>query len=112
MSTQLANRPPSEPAELSGAGLFVEARRETRYPLAATVLLGWIDEKKHLLYQPTQGIDVSQTGIAVATLDRIRVTALVDVRIAEDGPAGLGRVRSCIRWGAGWRVGIEMRRGS
>jgi hypothetical protein len=39
---------------------------------------------------------------------RLRVSALVHIEVADLGMVAIGRVRNCIRAADGWRTGIEL----
>ena len=76
--------------------------------MACIVRLGWINDDKRMEYIAAQGVDTSASGMAVRTSQRLRLSALVHLEVAERGMAAVGRVRNCIRSGDGWRVGIEL----
>ncbi len=86
----------------------VEARRGERFPLTATVRVGWIDDSKHLRYAMARGINLSEHGMAMQIGERLRLSALIHLEMATWGLSTVGRVRSCVRCGEGWRVGIEL----
>jgi hypothetical protein len=96
--------PQADPAHL----LFIESRHAVRAPLTAGVRLGWINDLKKMEYLAAQGIDVSRSGLAVTTPQRLRVSALVHIAVADRGMVAIGRVRNCIRATTGWRTGIEL----
>ena len=87
---------------------IVEARREGRFPLSATVRAGWIDDAKHLRYATARGMNLSQYGMAIHIPERLRLSALVHLEMATWGLTTIGRVRTCVRAGESWRVGIEL----
>jgi hypothetical protein len=96
--------PQPDPAHMP----FIESRHAARLPLDAAVRLGWINDLKKMEYLAAQGVDMSSSGLAVTTPQRLRVSALVHVEVAGKGMVAIGRVRNCIRATSGWRTGIEL----
>ena len=86
----------------------VESRRASRERMASPVRLGWINDDKRMEYIAGLGVDISESGLAVMAEQRLRVSALVHVDVAERELTGSGRVRNCIRSASGWRTGIEL----
>ena len=76
--------------------------------MTATVRLGWINDDKRMAYLAGQVVDISEFGLAVFAAQRMRLSALVHVEIAERRMVAVGRVRNCTRLGSGWRCGIEL----
>jgi hypothetical protein len=96
--------PQSEPAPLP----FIESRHAARAPLDGAVRLGWINDQKRMEYLAAQGVDMASSGLAVMAAQRLRVSALVHIEVADLGMVAIGRVRNCIRAADGWRTGIEL----
>ena len=87
---------------------FVESRRAWRDAVALPVRIGWIDDDKRMAYAAGTTIDMTQSGLAVWTQHRHRISALVHLELAKRDLVAIGRVRNCVRWGKGWRTGIEL----
>ena len=101
--------PQSNPASHSRSSIrFEESRRMERQRMISPVRLGWINDETRMEYIAGRCIDISSSGLAIATAQRLRLSALVHVDVAEQEMAAIGRVRNCIRTGDGWRAGIEL----
>ena len=86
----------------------IESRCGQRLPVTSPLRLGWINDEKRMEYTDGQTIDISLTGLAAWLPRRMRISALVHLEIPERHVVLLGRVRNCIRWKDGWRIGIEL----
>ena len=87
---------------------FVESRRALRHGMTSPVRVGWINDEKRMEYTAGAGIDMDESGLAVWSDRRLRLSALVHVEVSEQGLVAIGRVRNCVRWRNGWRTGIEL----
>jgi hypothetical protein len=87
---------------------FLESRRTLRQPMTSPVRVGWINDDKRMEYVAGTGIDMGESGLAVWSEQRLRLSALVHVEVSERGLVAIGRVRNCVRWLKGWRTGIEL----
>ena len=90
------------------ASAAAEVRRCERFPLTATVRVGWIDDSKHLRYVMARGMNLSERGMAIQLGERLRMSALVHLDMGTWGLSTVGRVRSCVKCGEGWRIGVEL----
>ena len=86
---------------------FVESRHILRHPMTSPVRFGWINDDKRMEYSEGKGIDMGESGLAISSSQRLRLSALLHLEVAEMGLVTIGRVRNCIRWGKEWRTGIE-----
>ena len=91
---------------------FLESRRAWRQPMTSAVRVGWINDEKRMEYTAGTGIDMAESGLALMAEQRLRLSALVHLEVSERGLVAIGRVRNCVRWGNGWRTGIELVPGS
>ena len=109
MGTSRAKLPQPESTAAAPAPMpFVESRRAFRQPMTAPVRVGWINDGKRMEYTAGTGIDMDESGLAVWSEQRLRLSALVHVEVSERGLVAIGRVRNCVRWRNGWRTGIEL----
>jgi hypothetical protein len=109
MAASMTNPPqPDSAHEGQPAPCRVESRRTERQPMASPVRVGWINDEKRMQYVSGWGVDLSESGLAVSTDQRLRLSALVHLEIAERDLVAIGRVRNCIRSGGVWRTGIEL----
>jgi hypothetical protein len=75
--------------------------------MKSPVRFGWINDDKNMEYSEGKGIDMGESGLAISSSQRLRLSALLHLEVSEMGLIGIGRVRSCVRWGKEWRTGIE-----
>jgi hypothetical protein len=76
--------------------------------MASPVRVGWINDEKRMEYTAGTGIDTAESGVAIWSEQRFRLSALVHLEVASRGVVAIGRVRNCVRCREGWRTGIEL----
>ena len=87
---------------------FTDSRGTQRFPLSTPVRIGWICDGGRMTYADAQGIDRSEHGIAIQMPERLRFSALVHLELPGCRLTAIGRVTSCVRSGAAFRVGFEL----
>ena len=89
----------------------VELRQAPRFPMSASVRVGWVDTCRQMVYVTAQGVDLSETGLAVRMPVRLPPRTLVHLEIAGCGISVVGHVRYAVRpvgdSDEGGRVGFE-----
>ncbi len=86
-----------------------ELRKETRRPVKGEVGVAWRDRNGLLQFCNVQGVDLSEGGVGVESAEPLDVGSYVQVHAEHLGFSWTARVRSCRRWGSGYRIGLEFR---
>jgi hypothetical protein len=97
----------SAPANRQAAE-FADSRGARRFRLTTTVRAGWICDERRMTWAEAQGLDISESGLAIRLGERLRLSALVHLELPERGLRAIGRVASCVRAGDAYRVGLEL----
>jgi hypothetical protein len=69
--------------------------------------IGWSDGEGNNKCQRFHAIDVSDSGMQIEITEPLRERSYVNVRAEKLGVHGTASVRSCIRKGLKYRVGLE-----
>ena len=69
--------------------------------------IGWNDTEGNNKCQRFQAIDVSDSGMQIEMTEPLRERSYVNVRAEKLGVHGTASVRSCVRKGLKYRVGLE-----
>ena len=85
-----------------------EARREPRFPMTASVRVGWVDSQRQMKYMTGQGLNISERGLAARLPVPLPASALVHLDVGGCGMSAVGRVRYCLPDGPEWRAGFEV----
>jgi PilZ domain len=82
-------------------------RREERVNLKAPVRVGWIDQERNSKYLIAGIGDISESGMRLETVEPIPAQTSVGIQCERLSLACSGLVRSCVRKGAKYWVGVE-----
>ena len=93
--------------ETTGLKSREEARQAERVPLAAPVRVSPMSAAGLTGRLAAQGLNLSTTGMAFLAAEPIPIGTVLYLELVRTGSMAIGRVRSCARRGAGWRVGAE-----
>jgi len=84
-----------------------DLRRHRRTPLAAPVQLSWTDRDGNQKFAYAKILDVSESGMRVEAREPLAKQAYVALRADQAGLQGSASVRTCVKQGTKYVVGLE-----
>jgi len=93
--------------ETTGLRSWEEARQAERVPLAAPVRVSPMSAAGLTGRLAAQGLNLSTSGMAFLVAEPLPVGTVLYLELVRTGSMAIGRVRSCARRGAAWRIGAE-----
>ena len=84
-----------------------EMRRQERTEVAVPVDVMWTDRQGHERFAAARSIDICESGIRIQVPEALLERSFVRLRADRIGLAGSASVRSCVRKGTKFLVGLE-----
>jgi hypothetical protein len=82
-------------------------RRQERTEVAVPVDVMWTDRQGHERFATARSIDICESGIRIQVPEALPERSFVRLRADRIGLAGSASVRSCVRKGTKFLVGLE-----
>jgi hypothetical protein len=84
-----------------------DLRRHPRAPISGEVQLSWTDRMGEQKFIYAQILDVSESGMRVELREALAKQVYVSLRADQIGLQGSASVRSCVKKGSKYLVGLE-----
>ncbi|HEY3740293.1 MAG TPA: PilZ domain-containing protein [Bryobacteraceae bacterium] len=84
-----------------------DLRRDNRLNFPGKVSLTWSDEASHPFARNGECLDISPSGLKVKLDSNIPIRTVVTVKAKELELHGSASVRSCVRTGSKYTIGLE-----
>jgi hypothetical protein len=88
-----------------------ELRRHGRYAKSAPAHIGWSDRSGEDRFINGRTVDISESGIRIEVPEPIEKQTYITLQCSALGLHGRASVRSCIRKGAKYLLGLEFSAG-
>jgi hypothetical protein len=82
-------------------------RRQSRIEVAVPVDVMWTDRWGHERFATARSVDICESGIRIQVPEALPERSFVRLRADKIGLAGSGSVRTCIKKGTKFVVGLE-----
>jgi curved DNA-binding protein CbpA len=84
-----------------------ELRKATRHPVEGEVGIAWRDNNGLLRFSSVRGVDLSENGVGVESLEPLEADSYVQVHAEHLGFSWTAHVRYCRRRGSKYIIGLE-----
>jgi hypothetical protein len=87
---------------------MAQKRKKERSPVECNLIVFWMESNGMDHWAKAKSVDFSESGLSILVSSRIEPRTLVRIK-SDDQPdlAGTASVRSCVRNGLNYRIGLE-----